>query len=220
MNVTIHCVKVTALVDTGASCNLLRRDVWEKIIEITHRTSYLQPTGPIQGISGTPISALGKSNVIIEGVRNPIDVVIADKLPHEMIIGDAALRKGHGIIDVKNNKLQWYGRQWNMKCHHQLGCDGLGPLVPLTGNEDINRVMLRNTDVFFTKYEPQAQCHMTAMTIETNGRPISQKAYRAPLNKRRLVEEAVEEMLNDGPVHVYLFLRNVGQLASVSIIEN
>ena len=41
---------------------------------------------------------------------------------------------------------------------------------------------------------------VTTMSITTTGRPISQKAYRTPLHKRRLVEDCVQEMLVDGVI--------------------
>ena len=45
-------LKFKVLVDTGASCSLLRLDCLERIAHQTHRNYYLSPTTPICGVSG------------------------------------------------------------------------------------------------------------------------------------------------------------------------
>ena len=39
-----------------------------------------------------------------------------------------------------------------------------------------------------------------SMSIETEGPPIFQRAYRAPLTKRQVIDDAVDEMLSDGVI--------------------
>ena len=51
--------------------------------------------------------------------------------------------------------------------------------------------------MFSEKGERNGECQTSALHIKTVGPPICQKAYRMPLNKRKMVEEMIEDMLHD-----------------------
>ena len=43
---------------------------------------------------------MSENQISIAGVASPIELVIRDELPHEMIIGDPSLRRGRAVIDL------------------------------------------------------------------------------------------------------------------------
>ena len=193
-------IGISALVDTGASCNLLRRDTLQKIMARNHRPSYIQTAPSLQGVNGLKLDVIGKTMIRLDDIKPAIEVVIVKTLPHEMIIGDASLRKGKAKLDLQQNRMHWFGKQWTLGRHGTQGHDGIGPIAPQTGNARINDLVTRNADIFSAKGEANGECTETALRIQTSSRPICQKAYRTPLNKRCIVEEAIEEMLDDGVI--------------------
>lgn len=54
--------------------------------------------------------------------------------------------------------------------------------------------------MFSAKGEPNGKCTLCPMSIPTHGPPICQQAYRMPLTKWKLVEQAVDDMLADGVI--------------------
>ena len=60
----------------------------------THHTCLLEHSGPLQGLGGVSLKVCDKTQVAISGIISPVEVVVCDELPHEMILGDPSLRKG------------------------------------------------------------------------------------------------------------------------------
>ena len=163
--------------DTGASCSLLRRDTFETIISKTHRSRILEPTTPLRGVNGTLLNVIGKTEIQISNTLPPLEVVIADNLPHAMILGDTSLRKGRGVIDLYKNVLHWHGKTWPLQRHQINGYSSIGPVAPATGQDIFDELIHDNADVFSAKGEPTGNCGLTELTIKTHGPPICQKAY-------------------------------------------
>ena len=97
VNVCICGIQVKALVDTGASCSLLRQDVFQQLVIQTHRTLYINPTVLLK-VTGTPLDMVGR--ICINGIQKPIDIVIAS-----MILGDPTRRQWSRAIDYRRNVL-------------------------------------------------------------------------------------------------------------------
>ena len=76
---------------------------------------------------------------------------------------------------------------------------GFGADLPEVSSARFQALIEANAGVFSVSGEPNGECGVTTMSITTTGRPISQKAYRTPLHKRRLVEDCVQ-MLADGVI--------------------
>ena len=197
---TVNGINIMALVDTGACCNLLRRDILEQIMHRTHRSCLLKPAPALQAANGAPLDTAGKTEIKIDNVKKPVEVVIANTLPFDMILGDVSLRSGNSIIDLTKNNMMWFNRRWTLNKQRRYGIDGIGETPPQTGSPRFDALIKKNSDIFSAKGEANGDCRATALTIETDGPPICQKAYRTPLPKRRLIEEAVAEMLVDGVI--------------------
>ena len=114
-----------------------------------------------------------------------------------MVLGEDALQNGKGIIDFHRNVLRWYQKEWRMRRIEHAFEASLGQVLPETGDEQLNQLNQKNADLFSAKGEPNGFCPTTPINIKTNHPPISQAAYRTPLFKRKLVEEAVADMLTE-----------------------
>ena len=197
----IQGIQITALVDTGASCTLLRLDTFHRISERTHRTLFVSPACPLQGVNGTPLDVVGQTEIRIGRIASPMKVTIAKTLGQEFILGADALHRGQGVVDMKDNQLIWYGYRWPLCRGGMSGQASIGPITPQTGHTRFDLLIRKNASVFSAKGEANGQCKkLPPLTINTDSPPISQRAYRAPLSKRRLIEEAIEEMLAEGVI--------------------
>ena len=112
-----------------------------------------------------------------------------------MVLGEDTLQDGQGIIDFGSNMLRWHRREWPMRRIEHAFEVSLGQVLRETGYEQINQLIQKNADLFSAKVEPNGFCSNSAIHIKTNHPPISQAAYRTPLSKRKLVEEAIADML-------------------------
>ena len=61
VSLIVSGIKLTVLVDTGASVSLLRRNVLDQIIPKTHRVHVLEKSGPLQGLGGMYLKGCGKT---------------------------------------------------------------------------------------------------------------------------------------------------------------
>ena len=194
-------IKIAALVDTGASRSLLRRDVFEAHIRATRRAPYLRRTTPLQGVNGDSLQVLGSTWLNVKGIDVPLDVMITCGIQHPLIIGQDALRKGEGVIDVARNTMRWFGRVWTTTAPRtHKAVTSVGPIAPETGHPSLDVLVRDYGDLFSAKGEAHGNCNLVSLTIKTWGPPICQKAYRAPLTKRHVIEEQVAEMLRDGVI--------------------
>ena len=104
------------------------------------------------------------------------------------------------MIDYCRNVLRWFTREWPLRHLRHSSFASIGPVHPATGHAVFDELIRLNEDVFSAKGEPNGECELTALTIKTNCSPICQKAYRTPLCKRKLIDEAINEMLEDGVI--------------------
>ena len=121
-------------------------------------------------------------------------------MDHEMILGADNLRKGQGIINFRDDELFWHDKVWPLHHIGGLYVESIGPLLPETGSDAVNKIVQRNSDIFSAKGEHDGCCSIVPMTIQTTGPPISLPAYRTPLVKRKLVEESIADMLAEGVI--------------------
>ena len=72
--------------------------------------------------------------------------------------------------------------------------------MPKTGSKKNNKLVSKNADLFSAKGESNGFCDLIPFQIKTNHAPISQPAYRTPLAKRKIVADAIVEMLEEGVI--------------------
>ena len=181
----------------------LKAGYWQLPMEeesIANRNLYLKPGPPLCGISGQSIDVKGVTQIKIDNTRTVVKVAVVGKMDHEMILGADNLRRGQGIINFRDDELFWHNKVWPLHRIGGLYVDSIGPLLPETGSQAVNKIVQRNSDIFSAKGEHNGCCSIVPMTIKTTGPPISLPAYRTPLVKRKLVEEAVADMLAEGVI--------------------
>ncbi len=168
------------------------------IIIHSHRPRFLRTTGPLQGANGTPLDVRGETQIKIDHIDSPASVVIVDGISHDMIIGHDLLTAGRCVLDYRQRHLDWFGRKWPVRFGGAaMGYAGIGPILPATRNAKFNQLIRENSDVLSAKGEQNGECTLPPVEIKTTGPPISQRAYRVPLTKKKLIDEAIDEMLRD-----------------------
>ena len=184
----------------GASCTLLRLDIFHTLADRAHRHRLLADAPALRGVSGASLDVRWSTEIKIQGVAKPIRVTVLGDLPCKMVLGEDALQDGQGIIDFGRNVLRWHRREWPMRRIEHAFEASLGQVLPETGDEQINQLIQKNADLFSAKGEPNGFCLNSPIHIKTNHPPISQAAYRTPLSKRKLVEEAIADMLTENVI--------------------
>ena len=191
---------IGALVDTGVSCTLLRLDIFHKLADRAHRHRLLADVPTLRGVSGASLDVRGSTEIKIQGVAKPIRVTVLGDLLCKMVLKEDALQYGQGIIDFGQNVLRWHRREWPMQRIVHAFEASLGQVLPETGYEQINQLIQKNAYLFSAKGEPNSFCSNSPIHIKTNHPPICQAAHRTPLSKRKLVEEAIADMLTENVI--------------------
>ena len=197
INLVISCILVTTLVDTGATCSLLRRDVFNLVVNRTHRSNVRHKSPPLRGLDGIFLQVGGQTQIKVAGVKTPLNVVICRNIPQEIILGNDTLRSGNGVIDLQSNILSWNHNTWPLRQETSPGYASVGTIFPETGSTAIDELVQNNANVFAAKGEKNGCCNTGQLRIKTSSPPICQKAYRMPLTKRATVDKLISEMLAD-----------------------
>ncbi len=177
-----------ALVDTGASCTLVRQDVAEETLRRCKRPlCYGKATDYITSVTGNPLDILGTVDFMIPNVGVITAFVVKD-MSHEIIIGYDVLTK-YGFF-LNPEYLLWGNDIFNFCSNrdnvhvNSLECDstGLSKLI-----HDY-RMLFREGDL--------APAHAPPMEIQTMpGKIVRKRPYRTALAKRAVVEQEIEKML-------------------------
>ena len=91
---------------------------------------------------------------------------------------------------------------WPNKQDYQISDSELLEVeVPEEFRPRINRLLKRNRDLFVNKDKDLGRTDTVEMCIDTgNHEPIKKQPYRTPLKQRKIVETAIEEMLEAGVI--------------------
>ena len=139
----------------------------------------------------------GYTQVVIDNAGS-VNVFIVENIPQEMIIGTDALLSGKARLDLPNNKLHWFDKIWSLHLDTSHGIAGLSQTFPSTHIQAIDDVLKHFADVFSGPNKPNGFCQAAPLQIVTQGEPIYQRPYRAPLTKRQEISKAVDDMLAEG----------------------
>jgi transposase InsO family protein len=192
--------RISALIDTGASSSLLREDVFMAMAKRVRRVHYIRNTQPLQGIAGVRLPLTGCTEVKVDKVDSPLPVDIITNMGPELIIGQNWLCRGKAVIDFPAKIVKWFNKEWPILKSYQRGTAICETRLPCMGYPEGDRVIREYADVFSGEKDPNGECNLPPMRIKTVGEPIALPAYRTPLAKRRLVDEAIEEMLKAGVI--------------------
>ena len=157
--------------DTGASCTLLRLDIFHKLADLAHLHRLLADAPALRGVSGASLDVRG--SIKIQGVAKPIRVTVLGDLPCKMVLGEDALQDGQGIIDFGRNVLRWHRREWPTRRIEHAFEASLGQVLP-----EINQLIQKNADLFSAKGEPNGFCSNSPIHIKTKHPPPPHKSGR------------------------------------------
>ena len=177
--------ETVALIDTGASCTLIRSDVAERILG--NRKRHLRRCDVrLKSVTGESLYVLGK--VEFTSQIGPIEFVVVKDLPHEVILGYDQLCR-HGFV-LGPDVLQLGGislKVIDMHTQGSLYCSSVSPNC-------VGQVVAEFRHLFGAGALPSA--NLPEMTIETQpGAVVCQRPYRTALSKRAVVEAEVRKML-------------------------
>ncbi len=142
VNMTISGTKVTVLVDTGVPRSLLRLETLRRIANCIHRPFLLRETGPLQSVCGSLLDVRSITEVRIDSIKRPIEVVMVNDLPHELILEEDVLRAGNSVISFREREFSWYGKSWPIRQCNYLGFAVVGPVLPATGKRSFERLFM------------------------------------------------------------------------------
>ncbi len=189
-------VKVLCMIDTGSVATLIREDAYNTILRATKRPNNLKKSGELVSVTGQSLHTLGKTNMLIKNTPFSIPMIVVKEMPHEMILGYCELQEGNAHLDTPSNRLFWHGKVWPITNKKSFDThSSLGAVIPQTSNKQIHDLLLTNQDVFSKDDAENGTCKLPPLHIQTEGPPISQRAYRTPLAKRVVVEREVQRML-------------------------
>ena len=186
------------LLDTGSSRTLLAANIFYELVKTQHRSPLLSPCDlGLQSVTGQSLKVLGKTQVPIDHVGSTT-VYIVDQLRNELILGIDALSLGKSTIDFENNVLVWHNWKWPLLGEKASQIIGTIERPFQNTHPEINNLISKFEHIFSDKNTSLTTCSLQPIKITTQGDPICQRAYRAPLLKRQAISKAVDEMLAQG----------------------
>lgn len=179
--------------DTGACTSLLRLDVWQKL----RCKGPLRKPDEIVTINDSPVTLLGKCEIKFDNTK-PIPVSVIRDMRHQFILGSDALSMGQAKIDYQHKTLSWFGNVYDLG---SIPSKRIGSVSVSTSYSQIDTVLNRYRDVFDRTRKEGGRHPSVRCTIPTgNHPPISQRAYRMPLMKQRVVRKEIDDMLKLGVI--------------------
>ena len=190
-------VSILALIDTGAAICVMQLDTFQKLASALHRSLLLQPAGPLQSVTGDSLYVVGSTQVSLDGVDRPVNVTVVRGLREELILGCDVLNES--TIDLTRGIITLNGKEWPIMRRSRYNKQ-VSIILPGTGSPVFDRLIRDNEDLFAKKGKSPGRCVYPPMQIETTGPPLSQPGYRAPLTKRQLISDCVDDMLAQGVI--------------------
>ena len=104
---SINGASASFLIDTGASVTLVREDLWKRTQSAVHIQLTPWIGCRLKGVDGSPLHVLGQVAVELQfGKKHfPTDVVVAETLSAEAILGLDFLVQMHAVIDLAKQKI-------------------------------------------------------------------------------------------------------------------
>ena len=182
--------RLRTLVDTGAARTLIRQDKWNEVQSRNGLPRYLGAAEHIRSLSGDLLPTVGVGQVMI--CNEPIPVIVVPTLQHELLLGDDALRLLRAKLDFTNNTVSIGERLAPILAVGVAGVAGMSA-------SPVDHWRAEFPDVFGQPNPVGCKLDVEfTIELESGTRAIRQRPYRAPLNKRAVIERQVSEMLEQG----------------------
>ena len=192
VSIDVDGIRVRALVDTGASHSLISSRLYHKLPKIAPLG-----TGPtLYGLGRQRLDVEGSTFVSVGGMTQ--QVIVLPRLDFDLLLGIDFLRPC--VIDGPQKLLvvgtKKYNLMYNNEPFQEVGATSTLPEAHLPC---LKEILESYRDIFCDKQTPvKVAPHLTPAHIEVDCKPIRQKPYRLPFQKRETVESAVQEMQKEG----------------------
>lgn len=158
----LYGCRILALIDTGASRSILRRNEFEELCKITGRAPILKKTVQLIGVTGHDLTVLGSTEFLESRLGN-IELIVVEGIGHPMILGRDVLSADGANIDYNTGSLYWRGMQLTLLPHdHALPINSLGKNPPKVKDNIVEQFVNRHQDIFAAKGE-NLGCHPEIM---------------------------------------------------------
>ena len=125
-------------------------------------------------------------------------MLVVENLHNDLIQGIDTITKGNGRLDFESKTFSWFGKTWHLQGERASQKVGLIAQPCTSGIASIDEVISKFSQNFSHKESKLTPCLVQPIKIITEGPPICQRAYRAPLMKRNEISKAVDDMLAQG----------------------
>ena len=125
-------------------------------------------------------------------------MIVVDQLQNDLILGIDSITQGQGRLDFKTKNFFWFGKNWPLQGERASQIISAIHNIPVSGITPIDMLISKYSKIFSPKTSPLTPCLVQPLKIITEGNPICQRAYRAPLTKRQEISKAVDDMLAQG----------------------
>ena len=185
------------MVDTGAACCVIRKDIFTKLCNQQHRSALLKPARKLCSVNDGELKTHGETEIKFEGLP-PVNVVVVSDVRQEFILGGDVLQAGKAKINYEDRVMSLFDQVYSF----EMDVAAVNSEIKTTsGHFEIDEVLEDVAHVFATEEDPLGLCTEGQCTVDTqNHPPIRQRPYRLPLAKRYLVEEQIKEMLEAGVI--------------------
>ena len=183
---------------TGSSSTLLAASVFYRIVKNQHRTPLLSSsTLRLQSVTGHSLKVLGSTQICIQNA-GCINVIVVDQLQNDLTLGIDSITQGQGRLDFKTKNFFWFRKNWPLQGERASQIISAIHNIPVSGITPIDMLISKHSKIFSPKTSPLTPCLVQPLKIITEGNPICQRAYRAPLTKRLEISKSVDDMLAQG----------------------
>ena len=182
---------LVAMVDTGAQISVIDFGTFKYLQHLTRQVTPLADTRVRpRSVSGDTIPVEGRCTIELPGLPRHHYIVCRD-LPCPVILGNDFCIKHRVLIDYQKRRVQISGN-WVSSASLRPDDDRICFLA-----EEHEEIYQEFRDVFGANGD-LGEAKGFEVSIETEGPPIRQRAYRVPLVKRRAVREQVQKLLDKG----------------------
>lgn len=186
---------ISSLFDTGAGLSVISEQAWRRIKTPLLR-NYRIPT--VLTATGERVKIVGRTSISFDECpdQRHIFTIVRD-MQTPLIVGQDLMQTGHAQIDFVNRKISWCNRTFDFDTTLP-SFSSLNEMAQIPDAHDprLGQVLADYNHLFGPlEANPKLGSDIPYATIRTNAPPLKQKAYRLPLNKRRLVEQCIDDML-------------------------
>lgn len=183
------------LLDTGAARSLLSQEAFRQLRLQQPYIKLLDQKPALSTVSGELITTFGTVRATLWGVVLEL-IVVRDLENLDIILGMDSLN----LLKFEMTTERVALASKKVKLVKQGGEYSLAGVAEVELDRTIQGIIHQNEDVFYQEGRLNQARHVLPLRIVTEGDPVYQRPYRAPMAKRVVIETEIEEMLVQGVI--------------------